>query len=208
MKKIITLSLFLILSVSLFAGERSRLAYSGYSGGMMVHTGYLSAGTITINSGGESVSYNMSGAPVGIGGAMKFNFGGNLRLGMEGYASKLKYGVKGSYCSVGWGGFLADYVFTTKGRFKPFVGGTIGGGRVRNLTLATSPGDDYEAETGSSFRSYPVMMVTPFAGVEYAASDNMRVVLKADWSFAVANNMADYPSGFRIYIGFAFCRGK
>lgn len=173
----------------------------------MFHTGYVSAGTITTTDGGAAASYKMSGMPTGIGGAVKFNFGKHLRIGSEGYVSTLRYGVKGSYGSVGWGGVLADCIWSG-GRFAPFAGATVGGGRVRNLTLAQPPADDFEVEAGASFRSYPVMIVAPFAGVEYAATKSMRLVVKVDWMLCVSNCKPDYPSGPRIYFGFAFSRRK
>lgn len=188
-------------------GVRGGMAYSGYSGGMMLHTGYVSAGTINITSGGSSVPHEISGMPTGIGGAIKFGFGRHLRVGTEGYVSTLKYGGYGSYASVGWGGVLADCIWYA-GRIHPFAGATLGGGNVKNLTLSGPVGNDFVAEEGVSFRKYGFMCVTPFAGVEYAASSHMRLTFKVDWIINVSNRQPDFPGGPRIYLGFMFCRGR
>lgn len=187
--------------------KRGRMAYSGFSGGMRVHSGWLSAGTITIDAPGGSYTQRMEGLPTGIGGAAKLCFGDHLRVGCEGYVTTLKYGGTGSYASVGWGGVLADCIWELKG-WAPFGGVTVGGGRVKNLTLAAKPSGDFTAEQGASYRNYGFAAVTPFAGVEIPVGPVLRIVLKVDWLLNVSNPQPDYPSGPRIYVGFSFCRSR
>ena len=55
----------------------SKLAYSGFSGGMMLHTGFVQSGEVTIlNSDGTIREITqLQGAPFGLGGAIRFHFG-------------------------------------------------------------------------------------------------------------------------------------
>ncbi len=186
--------------------RRSALAYRGFSGGMMLHTGYVSAGTISLQGvGGAITSQEMSGMPTGIGGAIKFHFGKYLRLGTEGYSTSLKYGPHNSSLNIGWGGILVDGLYRM-GRWAPFAGLTFGGGSVKNLTVTAPVHDDFDVEANISYRRYSFMTVTPFAGVEFAATSHMHLMFKADWMTNVSNPQPDFPSGPRFYLGFSFYR--
>jgi hypothetical protein len=186
--------------------SRSAFAYSGFSGGMTLHTGYLSAGTTDFRDvGGTPFSQDMSGMPVGIGGAVRFHFGKYLRLGAEGYSTSLKYGPHNSCLNIGWGGILVDGL-CRMGRWAPFAGVTLGGGSVCNLTLTAPVRDDFDVEDNISYRRYSFLTVTPFAGVEFAATSHMHLVFKADWMTNVSNPQPDFPSGPRFYFGFSFYR--
>lgn len=215
MKKIFSLLILLLLASAvtapLHAGqkEKGKLSYNGFSGGMMLHTGYLYGGRTTVFDGaGLRVSdQKMRGMPTGIGGAVKFHFGKWLRIGTEGYVSTLKYGDHGSNIRVGWGGILVDGIWKTGGRISPFAGFTVGGGSASNLTLATEAPDDFIAEENASFRKYPFACIVPYVGLEYDATSRVRIVLKADYMINVSNSQPDFPSGPRIYIGFLFYRG-
>lgn len=190
---------------------RGGMAYTGFSGGMMVHTGYLYGGNITTVSdgGGSLYSSRLSGAPTGIGGAARIHLGRHLRIGSEGYVSTLHYGGKGndSHARIGWGGVLADCIWQL-GRLAPYVGGTVGGGGFKNLTLESPTPLDWQVESNASFRRYTFMVVAPFAGVEYALTDKIRLNLKLDWMINLTNRQRDFATGPRIYFGFSFYRLK
>lgn len=186
--------------------KRSAFAYRGFSGGMMIHTGYVSAGNIDLQSAGGVVSpQNMSGMPVGLGGSMKLHFGKYLRLGGEGYSTSLKYGPHKSSLNIGWGGILIDGLYRM-GRWAPFAGVTFGGGSVKNLTITETVVDDFIVEDNISYRRYSFMAITPFVGVEFAATSHMHLLLKADWMTNASNPQPDFPSGPRFYFGFSFFR--
>lgn len=193
------------------AQEKSAFAYSGFSGGMMVHTGYLSGGEITITDDGGSNLYHakLSGAPTGIGGVARVHFGKHLRVGSEGYVSTLRYGSKNndSHARIGWGGVLADCLWRF-GKWAPYAGATVGGGSFRNLTLENPTPLDYVAEQNTSFRKYSFMVLAPFTGVEYSITDKIRLNLKADWMLNLTNRQDDFAGGPRIYFGFSFYRMK
>ncbi len=172
----------------------------------MLHTGYVSAGTVGFtNPAGETVGVDMKGMPHGIGGALKLGFGKHLRVGTEGYVSTLTYGGNHSYESVGWGGLLVDGVLPL-GRWMPFAGLTFGGGSVKNITALESTTGDFHLDNGTtSYRRYPFLALAPFAGVEYALTERVRLVLKADYLLNLSSRQADFVSGPRLYFGFMFC---
>lgn len=187
--------------------RKSPLAFSGYSGGMMVHSGYVSAGNVSFaNPDGSSSSIaRISGLPVGIGGALKIHFGKHLRIGTEGYSSNLRYGKHGSYEHTGWGGLLIDGVLPL-GKWFPFAGITIGGGGVKNVTAFQDTTGDYTLDNGTtSYRKYTFMAIAPFIGVEYALTGRVHLVLKADWLLDATSRQSDFVSGPRVYFGFMFC---
>jgi opacity protein-like surface antigen len=175
------------------------LAYRGFSGGMMLHAGWVDRGSLTIGG----VSQRLSGLPVGIGGALRLRFGNHLRVGTEGYTSSLGYGDWGSSLSIGWGGLLVDWCWKL-GPFAPYVGATVGGGSVEHTTLTTTPELDTTPEEGLSYRKYGVGVVAPFVGADYPLSERMSLSFKVDWLLPMGRNEFDFPSGARCYIGFMF----
>ena len=180
--------------------HKGRFAYDGFSGGMMLHTGWVSLGNITI---GTAPSQRLSGLPLGIGGVLKLRFGDHLRVGTEGYTSSLGYGDYGSSLSIGWGGLLVDWGWQW-GKLRPYVGATIGGGAVENLTLTSHPQEDVVAEENLSYRHYGVGVIVPFVGVDYPLSERMSLTFKADRITALGAANFDFPAGVRCYLGFMF----
>ncbi len=203
MKRILSLLLLSLLCLGPLSAqeqERHPLAYNGFSGGMMLHAGWVARGDVQV---GLSSPQTIAGVPLGIGGALRVRFGDHLRVGTEGYTSSLGYGDYGSSLSIGWGGLLVDYCFRF-GDFMPYAGLTIGGGVVENLTLSSEPEVDWLPEANISFRSYGVGVVAPFVGVEYGLTERMSPTVKADWMMAMGRSHSDFPSGPRCYIGFMF----
>ena len=134
------------------AYEKRQGGYRGFSGGMMLHTGYVGSKDLNITSlQGTVHKQKVGGAPVGIGGAIKLMFGRHFRIGAEGYVSTLYYGRHDSHAKTGWGGILADCVWNL-GRWSLFAGSTIGGGSQTNITIMSTIGDDYIAEENISYR--------------------------------------------------------
>lgn len=171
------------------------MAYNGYSGGMMIHTGYVFGGTSTPMSGNLPIrSINIEGLPVGIGGALRLNFGQYLRIGGEGYSTTLHYNGNGSYATTGWGGVLVDCAFV-QSKHVFFLGTTIGGGSYRNLTLTHPIGDDWEVEEETSYRKYGFMAITPFVGYEYALTPKIHLIVKLDYLFNITNSQPDFSTG-------------
>ena len=173
-------------SVRQDTAERPRMAYRGFIGGMMLHTGYVCSRDVTIvspQSAGQTVS--IGGAPFGIGGAIRFMFGKHLRVGAEGYVSTLTYGEHHSHARTGWGGILADSAWKV-GKCRLFIGGTVGGGSQTNTTILSPVRDDYMTEESISYRKYGFIAVAPFAVLN------------------VSNPQDDFVTGPRLYVGFMF----
>lgn len=195
----------LFCNIALAQSEPHPFRYEGFTGGMMVHTGFVWAKGLSLTSpGGEALpKAKMSGMPLGIGGAVKVHFGQHLRIGSEGYSTKLSYGVKGSYSHIGWGGVLVDGYWEV-GKWNLFVGGTIGGGGSTNVTLTNPYHVDETTEENVSFRKYSFMCLCPFVGFEYALTEKVHLTAKVDWLFNVSNPQPDCPMGPRLYLGFMF----
>lgn len=207
LKRIVAVGWLLSAAGTVFGESPSEyFRYQGFSGGMMLHTGWVSGGSLTLQTpaGVALPQQRVQGMPYGIGGAIRFHFGNNFRIGTEGYVSHLNYGGTGSRMDVSWGGLLADWRWQV-GRFSPYLGMTFGGGGVRNLTLVDARRDDMVLEEGVSYRTYSFMAVAPFVGVEFEMTRRMRLVLKADCLLNVSSPQPDFPVGPRIYFGFIFC---
>lgn len=207
----IVLTISFLLGV-LFASSQEKkhaIKYEGFSGGMLLHSGYVQGKTFEITdlSGNVVSRQKMEGFPFGIGGAMRIHLGKHWRIGGEGYVSTLKYNHNGSYSSIGWGGILMDCMWQMN-KISFFAGGTIGGGSTKNVTLQNDYGNDYQTEENVSFRKYGFMAITPFVGMEYAVTDKIRLTFKIDYLLNVSNFQNDFVTGPRVYIGFMFYRLK
>lgn len=167
-----------------------------FSGGMMLHTGYL-AGYYS------ALDYHAKGAPFGLGGAVRFHFFNHLRVGGEGYVSKLSQLHNGSYIRLGWGGLLIDGYWQL-GRWKPYVGFTVGGGSLSTLLVRHGNANDWQAEDDVVLHNSAVMIMDPFVGVEFSVTKAFHLTLKADYIMTLNNR--DCPTGVRIYFGFIFAR--
>ncbi|MDR1671106.1 MAG: hypothetical protein LBR57_01130 [Alistipes sp.] len=212
--------------------------YNGFSGGMMIHTGYIAGGNVVLYDSErdlliKDIPIGVSGPPIGIGGAIRLHFGPHLRIGAEGHVSTLNYGSgrgsmrNQSHARIGWGGFLADYSWTIGKNWTMYAGGTIGGGSFKNLTLLDATPTDYTLEhrhakidvdddkeleevvlPGASYRNYSFMVLAPFVGIEYAINDRISLNLKTDWMLKLSNPQKDFATGPRLYFGFTFYRWK
>lgn len=194
----------LVLSSALAQGG---LKYRGFSGGMMVHTGYLKSNSFDLQTiqGNYITSSKVEGMPFGIGGAARLHFGKHLRVGGEGYVSNLRYGVQGTTSSLSWGGVLADCVWPL-GRWWPFAGVLVGGGAVEHVILQAEPAPDFVAESNAAYREYTFMALAPMVGIEYAMSEKIHLTFKMDYVINLSNPQADFPSGPRFFLGFMFYR--
>lgn len=198
---------FLLLSTGAYA----QFSYRGFSGGMMLHTGYLQSDGFDIVEGDDVMSrHQVKGMPFGIGGTIKFHFGtatDQLRIGMEGYRSSISYDEWGSYQSTGWGGLTFDYIRQNK-RLKPFVGVNVGGGGNRNHIVHEYLTSSLSSDRLFTYRKYAFVAVTPYLGLEIAFSQKLSFVFKADYLFNVSNPQPDFASGVRVFLGIIFCRLK
>ncbi|MCM1035195.1 MAG: hypothetical protein NC038_06190 [Paludibacter sp.] len=182
-----------------------RKVLQGYSGGMMLHAGWL---------GGQrsAYPYNPQGATVGIGGALRVNLWKHLRVGGEGYVSNMPTGMtnaratlqKGSYIRNGWGGVLADACWRME-KWWPYVGAGMGGGAKRSLFIVDGSQDDWQNEEESIFNKQSYFYISPFVGFDYALTHAVHLSFKLDCMVSIHKGDLIYPIGPRLYIGFMFC---
>lgn len=207
MKKIYLLSILCFLSFLSFS--QNPFKYKGFSGGMMVHTGFLKSNsfTLTNNQGNNFANLKVEGMPFGLGGAARLHFGNHWRIGGEGYVSDITYGRYNSINSISWGGILVDYTFNIK-RFTPFVGVIFGGGSFQNITLTQSTLNDFITEENTSYRKHSFLAISPFIGIEYALTKKLHLTLKADYLMNINNPSNDFAKGVRLFFGVMFYRTK
>lgn len=198
-----------ISSASERKNTENKMKFSGYEGGMMVHSGFVSSRAVSfVSPSGAGTDMVIKGAPLGIGGTFKAGFGRHLRIGGEGYVSTLNYGAHKSSETLGWGGVLADCIWT-RNRWSWFIGGTVGGGSIKNVTLLADMPMDFVLEQGSaSYRRYAFVALVPFAGVEYAITPRVHLMLRADWIINAGNPQPDFATGPRLHLGFMFVHSK
>lgn len=207
MKKYVTvLLLILAFSVRTYAsgkhspdslGHQTGL-YRGFSGGMILHAGYLTDKSCS--------DFSASGATAGIGGAVRIFLGRYFRIGSEGYVSTMPLKNDG-YIKMGWGGLLAD-CYWHKGICLPYIGLTLGGGGKQELHLIEGSADDWEKETEAIFHKNPFFAVAPFIGCEFSVTEKLSICLKADYLLAIHKGRLSLPHGPRFYLGVVFGHQK
>ena len=185
--------------------------FQGCSGGMMVHAGYLfgqPAGAILPT--GEQIS--MQGLTYGLGGSMRVNLMKHLRIGCAGFSSNVKSGMtdqhnflqKGSYIRTGWGGVIADACWRME-KVWPYIGGSVGGGAMRTLSIVDGSQDDWQAEGVAILHKQGFGYVNPYVGMDYCITKRIHATFRLDWMLAFANKQLVFPTGPRLYVGIMFC---
>jgi len=196
---LVIISSFFLSAFTSAAGNDGDKVIKGFSGGMMVHTGYLSGSDNPYN-------YNPSGATFGIGGVAKVHLTEHFRAGFEGYFSSMglsKDIESGSFNKLFWTGALADWYWKA-GKFYPYIGATVGGGMETAFYMFEGDKNDWLPETNAVYTKKPFFAIDPFIGVEYAVGEALRLTLKADWLLAINKDGLNRPMGPRIYFGFIF----
>ena len=190
----------LSISVITISNAQEKKAIKGFSGGMMVHSGYQFGGDNPYN-------LDISSPTFGIGGCAKLHLTKHFRAGFEGYFSNvgLKKGVfkSGSHNKVFWAGALADWYWSC-GKFTPYFGASVGGGMETSLYMTEGDKHDWLPEPMAVLHKQPFFALDPYVGVEYAVGEALRLTLKADWMLAINSDGLNRPMGPRIYFGFIF----
>ena len=185
--------------------------FQGCSGGMMVHAGYLFGQPVgAILPTGEQIS--MQGLTYGLGGSMRVNLMKHLRIGCEGFSSNVKSGMtdqhnflqKGSYIRTGWGGVIADACWRME-KVWPYIGGSVGGGAMRTLSIVDGSQDDWQAEGTAILHKQGFGYVNPDVGMDYCITKRIHATFRLDWMLAFANKQLIFPTGPRLYVGIMFC---
>lgn len=198
MRRLFILALIAQLCCSAATAQDGKFI-KGFSGGMMIHSGYLSGCD-------NPRSYNMQGTTFGIGGVARLHLTDHFRTGFEGYVSTMGLSQdisKGSHNKIFWTGLLADW-YWQRGKFYPYAGVTVGGGMETTFLMFEGSSDDWQTESDALFRKEGFVAVDPFLGCDIAIGEAVRLTLKADWLFAIRRDELNKPYGPRLYIGFIF----
>lgn len=196
---IISILLAFLQSAGLRAEERKII--KGFSGGMMVHAGYVFGADCP-----AVPDLKISDATFGLGGVAKVHFTENLRVGFEGYFSNAnlhRQMESGSHSKVFWVGALADW-YWKKGKLYPFAGLTVGGGQETSFYMFEGNKHDWLPEANVIFRKQPFLAIDPHIGTEYAVGKALHLILKADWLIAINSDGLNRPHGPRLYFGIIF----
>lgn len=175
-----------------------RRVLTGFSGGMMLHTGYLDGRL-------PQVGYRAKGAPFGIGGAIRLHLGQHWMIGGEGYVSTLRQLHNGSYIRYGWGGVLGAFYWSFP-HVAPYAGLTVGGGGRTAFLMFDGNSKDWQAENTVYFHKQSFCAVTPFIGCDFIATSFLHITVKADWLCPIAHGGLLAPNGPRFYVGVLFYR--
>jgi hypothetical protein len=204
MKKYLFLFLLSACTCLLWGQKKAdgKFAYGGFSGGMLLHSGYVWSGSFTlVNAAGQPEKRVNRGFPFGMGGMLRFRFGKHFRIGGQGYVTTL-YLPKGSYCQTGWGGLLADWVWH-RGKVSPFAGVSLGGGSQKLLILP-SDHKNGNLSDGVLFEKYTFLLADPFIGIEIRVSGKLCLVFKADYLLNLTRWKDNFTTGPRLYFGVLF----
>ena len=199
--KIRTFIISVLLSVGgamgAFAQEEGFI--KGFSGGMMVHSGYQYGCD-------NPFGLDISSPTFGIGGCAKLHLSDHFRTGFEGYFSTapIRQGVEsGSHNKLFWTGVLAD-LFWQHGKLIPYIGTTLGGGMETSFFMFEGDKHDWVAEANAVLHKQPFFAIDPYVGVEYVVGKALRLMLKTDWMFAINSDGLNKPMGPRVYFGCIF----
>lgn len=210
MRKILLLFLLLIAH-SLWARTDSAKAYQGFSGGMMVHKGYLFGQDANAQYDAQGMICSTQGATFGLGGTVRVHLFKHLRIGSEGFVSTMNSIAtncrqrlqSGSYIRTGWGGVSADVCWRDE-KVWPFIGGTIGGGAMRALYILEGNEDDWQEEQHAVFHKQSFFCVATYFGFDWCMTRKVHLTFRFDWLIALHHGQLVLPTGPRLYIGFMF----
>lgn len=207
--------------------EKKKTAlFTGFSGGMMVHGGYLFSDDprkVFSNSGLGDASYvkglPKSGFCFGIGGALRIHLINHIHVGAEGFVSTMPLMGTGSSVRSGWGGGFCDF-YTQWGKVQPFIGMTIGGGSMSRLFVPKQAADvNYTTADSTyynaSYTKTPFFLLDPYVGIEIGLKGHAAIMIRIDYMLPFGKTGSKLtedvrwsnfmsPTGPRLYIGFMF----
>jgi hypothetical protein len=244
MRKQILICFLALLPLGLIAQEQGGEDYSpakenksgtqfftGFSGGMMLHIGYLFSGSpdkLFSNTGLGDASYRKNlprdGVGLGLGGALRVHMIDHIHLGAEGHVSTMPLMKTGSNVRTGWGGVLCDF-YTDWGKVRPLIGLTVGGGVMKRLYVPDAPivtSSDSTTTYNASYTKTPFFVMDPYIGMEIDLSSHVSLLIRIDYMLAFGRtnsgltNLSDdvkwsnfmTPSGPRLYVGLMFGKIK
>jgi len=249
MKKYLLLIVLALLPLGLMAQEQesadtsttkkkssSGKIFTGFSGGMMLHGGYLFSDDpkkVFSNTGLGSKDYvtglPKSGLCYGLGGALRCHLIDHIHLGAEGFVSTMPLMGTGSNVRTGWGGVLCDF-YANWGKVRPLIGLSVGGGAMKRLYVpadstgyvSVSSSANDTTRYNASYVKTPFFFMDPYVGMEIGLGNHIALIIRIDYMlpFGMANSKLTElsekvkwsnfltPSGPRLYVGVMFGRLK
>ena len=211
--------------------KKSRSAsrvFTGFSGGMMLHGGYLFAQDPTqvfSNTGLGSLDYvkklPKDGFCMGLGGTLRAHFINHIHLGAEGFVSTMPLMKTGSNVRTGWGGAMCDF-YANWGKVRPLIGLTVGGGVMKRLFVPDAPtvtSADSETSYNASYTKTPFFLLDPYIGMEIGLTGHIALIIRIDYMLPFGTSKSKLtpnvdwgnfmtPSGPRLYVGLMFGKMK
>ncbi|MBP5411733.1 MAG: hypothetical protein J6Y47_00605 [Bacteroidales bacterium] len=187
-------------------------AYQGFSGGMMLHAGYLFGQEKHVPIAPDGRLCSPQGVALGIGGSIRVHLWKHFRTGFEGMVSTMNSNMTdcrnilkpGSYIRTGCGGILADAYWQMKKAWL-FIGGTIGGGSVKGLYILQGNQNTWTPDENSTFHKQSFFYISPYFGCDYCLTNKVHLSFRLDWMLSVLHHELLLPTGPRFYLGFMFC---
>lgn len=255
MRKQLIIGLLALLSLGLMAQEQETInapqqerganesksngrhrIFTGFSGGMMIHGGYLFADSpekLFSNTGLGSAEY-VKGLPrdgfsYGLGGSLRIHLINHIHVGAEGFVSTMPIMRTGSNIRTGWGGAFLDGYLTVK-NVRPFIGLTLGGGSMNRLYVPNQLDDVYfkiadSTHYNASYTTTPFFFLDPYIGLEVDLNSHMALIIRVDYLLPFGKTESKLviedaiagketkpwsafmgPSGPRLYVGIMFGR--
>lgn len=215
--------------------KRDTKVFTGFSGGMMLHVGYLFSDNpqqVFSNTGLGDWNYvkglPKSGFCYGLGGSLRAHLINHIHLGAEGFVSTMPLASMGTGSNVrtGWGGVLCDF-YGNWGKVRPMIGLTVGGGTMKRLYV---PADDsgfvsVRSDGGdtthynASYVKTPFFLLDPYVGLEIDLNSHMALLIRIDYMLPFGTTKSKLtenvkwssfmtPSGPRLYVGIMFGKLK
>jgi len=212
-------------------GKGQHHVFTGFSGGMMLHGGYLfsdSPEKVFSNTGLGSEDYvkglPQSGFCYGLGGSLRAHLVNHVHLGAEGFVSTMPIMRTGSNIRTGWGGVLCDG-YMNLGKFRPLLGLTIGGGSMKRLFVPDQDKNVYyytapdSTRYNASYTKTPFFFIDPYIGFEVDLNAHMALMIRIDYMLPFGKSQSELvesikasnwkntlmtPTGPRLYVGIMF----
>ena len=206
--------------------------FTGFSGGMLLHGGYLFAKDpryVFSNTGLGSYEYVKNlpndGFCMGLGGTLRIHLINHIHLGAEGFVSTMPLMKTGSNVRTGWGGAMCDF-YTDWGKVRPLIGLTVGGGTMKRLFVpdqdpVSDPGATPNENTtyNASYTKTPFFLLDPYVGMEIGLTSHIALIIRIDYMLPFGTSKSKLtpnvnwgnfmtPSGPRLYVGLMFGKMK
>ena len=206
--------------------------FTGFSGGMLLHGGYLFAKDpryVFSNTGLGSYEYVKNlpndGFCMGLGGTLRVHLINHIHLGAEGFVSTMPLMKTGSNVRTGWGGAMCDF-YTDWGKVRPLIGLTVGGGTMKRLFVpdqdpVSDPGATPNENTtyNASYTKTPFFLLDPYVGMEIGLTSHIALIIRIDYMLPFGTSKSKLtpnvdwgnfmtPSGPRLYVGLMFGKMK